>query len=185
MNTAANRPATGGRNNIGAPGVLLGTARLLTCIAEVPAFRMSGKILRALGVSGSFALAQAAYIVRFLWYVNLDKIAKLGPWGIWAVLPIELLHGITFAVNWSALTTHSTRVAPDGFHSSMNQLINTVHWGLARGIGSTIGGSILARSGGERMFLVGAFQAAATLALIGGGASLWGNELLGKGVKPE
>ena len=111
MNTAANRLATGGRNNIGAPGVLLGTARLLTCIAEVPAFRMSGKILQALGVSGSFALAQAAYIMRFLWYVNLDKIAKLGPWGIWAVLPIELLHGITFAVNWSALTTHSTRVA--------------------------------------------------------------------------
>ena len=103
--------------------------------------------------------------------VNLDKIAKLGPWGLWAgagfhtpghpqspvfgaalcttvwvaahpicmaagrcratnlaltrnaaVLPIELLHGITFAVNWSALTTHSTRVAPDGFHSSMNQV---------------------------------------------------------------
>ena len=76
MNTAANRLATGGRNNIGAPGVLLGTARLLTCIAEVPAFRMSGKILRALGVSGSFALAQAAYIVRFLWYVNLDKLVK-------------------------------------------------------------------------------------------------------------
>ena len=95
MNTAANRLATGGRNNIGAPGVLLGTARLLTCIAEVPAFRMSGKILRALGVSGSFALAQAAYIVRFLWYVNLDKIAKLGPWGIWAVLPIELLQYVS------------------------------------------------------------------------------------------
>eukprot|EP01052_Picozoa_sp_SAG31_P039068 SAG31_NODE_5341_length_2599_cov_1.845600_4_plen_162_part_00 len=82
----------------------MGIARLLTCIAEVPAFRMSGQILKLLGVSGSFALAQVAYIVRFLYYVNLRAIAKLGPWGMWAVLPIELLHGVTFAVNWSALS---------------------------------------------------------------------------------
>ena len=59
----------------------MGIARLLTCIAEVPAFRMSGQILKLLGVSGSFALAQVAYIVRFLYYVNLRAIAKLGPWG--------------------------------------------------------------------------------------------------------
>lgn len=41
------------------------------------------------------------------------------------------------------------------------------------------------RAGGERMFLMGAFQAAGTLALIGAGASVWGNELLGKGKKLE
>jgi hypothetical protein len=97
---------------IGAPGVLMGTARLLTCLAELPAFRMSHAILTRLGVSGSFALAQAAYVLRFLWYVNLKRIASWGPWGIWAVLPIELLHGLTFAVNWSALSTHCSRVAP-------------------------------------------------------------------------
>ena len=56
-------------------------------------------------------------------YVNLQKIAALGPWGIWAVLPIELLHGITFAINWSALTAHATRVAPPGFASAMQQLM--------------------------------------------------------------
>ena len=33
----------------GAPGVLMGTARLLTCMAELPAFRMSARILKALG----------------------------------------------------------------------------------------------------------------------------------------
>jgi PPP family 3-phenylpropionic acid transporter len=67
-------------DSMGASGVLMGTARLLTCVAELPAFRMSGQILKALGVSGSFALAQLAFVVRFLWYAKLDKIAKMGPW---------------------------------------------------------------------------------------------------------
>lgn len=155
-------------SNMGASGVLMGTARLLTCIAEVPAFRMSGRILKVLGVSGSFALAQLAFVARFLWYAKLDKIAKMGPWyvhchgiprpcrhsrivscswgiisgrlqsitlvatficrGLWALLPIELLHGITYAVNWSAVSSHCARVAPPGMGSSAQQLVNTVHW---------------------------------------------------------
>eukprot|EP01052_Picozoa_sp_SAG31_P039069 SAG31_NODE_5341_length_2599_cov_1.845600_5_plen_69_part_00 len=67
----------------------------------------------------------------------------------------------------------------------MQQLVNTVHWGLARGIGATIGGRILGRAGGEMMYLVGAFQAAFTLAMVGLGASVWGKDLLGKGVKEK
>ena len=43
-----------------ASGMLMGTARLLTTVAELPAFRMAAKILKALGVSGSFAVAQLA-----------------------------------------------------------------------------------------------------------------------------
>ncbi len=147
-------------SSMGASGVLMGTARLLTCLAELPAFRMSGQILKALGVSGSFALAQVAFVARFLWYAKLDKIAKMGPWyvpmstpaytvhicprvralvlrsivcafvcrGYWALLPIELLHGITYAVNWSAVSAHCARVAPPGMGSSAQQLVNTVHW---------------------------------------------------------
>ena len=49
---------------------------------------------------GSLAAGQLAYLLRFLCYDNLVTIASLGPWGLWAVLPVELLHGLTFAVNW-------------------------------------------------------------------------------------
>lgn len=118
-------------------------------------------------------------------YVNLQKIAALGPWGIWAVLPIELLHGITFAINWSALTAHATRVAPPGFASAMQQLVNTVHWGLARGVGATIGGRILGSAGGERMYLIGMYQAVSTLVLICGGRACFGRDLLGHGVSVD
>ena len=57
------------------------------------------------------------------------------------------IRGITFAVNWSAISTHCSRVAPDGMGSSTQQLVNTVHWGLARGIGASVGGMIMSRSG--------------------------------------
>ena len=73
-------------------------------------------------------------------YVLLPWFAKLGPWGVWAVLPFELLHGVTFAIQWSAVTTHAGRVAPDGFHASAHQLINTIYFGLARGFGAAVGG---------------------------------------------
>jgi len=45
---------------------------------------------------------------------------------------------------------HATNVAPPGFASAMQQLVNTVHWGLARGVGATVGGRILARTNGTR-----------------------------------
>jgi hypothetical protein len=38
---------------------------------------------------------------------------------------------------------------------------------------------------GETMFLVGAYQAVATLVLICGGRSLFGRDLLGRGVKVD
>jgi hypothetical protein len=172
-------------NTQGAPGVLMGTARMLTCAAEVPFFQVAPRILKVLGVSGSIAAAQVAYLLRFLWYVNLKTIASLGPWGFWAVLPIELLHGLTFAVNWSAITAHCSRVAPLGMAGSTQQLISTVHWGLAAGVGAAVGGRVIARSGGQRMFMLGAGQAALTLLLTGVGASLYGKELLGRGVRAD
>ena len=86
--------------NEGASGLLMGVARFLTCAAEVPFFRIAPKVLKTLGVSGSLAAGQLAYLLRFLCYDNLVTIASLGPWGLWAVLPVELLHGLTFAVNW-------------------------------------------------------------------------------------
>ena len=53
----------------------MGSARLLTCLAEVPFFRVSGKILKLLGVSGSIAVAQVAYVLRFLWHLLCTRIS--------------------------------------------------------------------------------------------------------------
>ena len=103
--------------------------------------------------------------------------------GLWAILPVELLHGVTYAINSSAITAHCARVAPPGMASTTQQLVNTLNWGIARGIGASAGGLVLARAGGGAMYRVGAMAAAGSLALTGVGASLFGRELLGRGVK--
>lgn len=47
---------------------LCGLARLIMCIAEVPFFYLSGALIRLLGARGVIALAQLAYLVRFIYY---------------------------------------------------------------------------------------------------------------------
>jgi Na+/glutamate symporter len=38
---------------------------------------------------------------------------------IWAVLPVELLHGITFACGFGAAAVHAKRIAPVGMEATM------------------------------------------------------------------
>jgi hypothetical protein len=64
-------------------------------------------------------------------------------WPRRAVRGCRACSGLTFAVNWSALSTHCARVAPVGMAAATQQLLNTLHWGLARGIGAAVGGRIL------------------------------------------
>jgi hypothetical protein len=37
----------------------------------------------------------------------------------WAVLPVELLHGVTFGLGWGAATAASTRLAPPHLAATM------------------------------------------------------------------
>ena len=90
--------------------------------------------------------------------------------------------------------------------SATQQLMSTVHWTVAVALGGVVGGAV----GSGRMFKLGAAQSAATFLLCGvgersngrlwavtgcrnsdgrpllrTGASLFGRELLGRGVTPD
>ena len=45
----------------------------------------------------------------------------------WAVLPIELLHGITFGCAWAAGTLYCSRIAPRGLEATTQALFNVSH----------------------------------------------------------
>ena len=95
------------------------------------------------------------------------------------------MHGVTYAINASAITAHCARVAPAGMASTTQQLVNTLNWGIARGVGAAAGGRVLARAGGDAMYRLGAMCACGNLVLTGVGASLFGQQLLGRGVKVQ
>ena len=42
----------------------------------------------------------------------------------WAVLPIELLHGVTFGCAWAAGTLYCSRIAPRGLEATTQALFN-------------------------------------------------------------
>jgi MFS_1 like family len=69
-----------------------------TCArTQIPLFHLSGNIIAKLGVKACIALAQAAYVLRFLNYTVLTD-------PVW-VLPSEVLHGFTFAIMYCAMVS--------------------------------------------------------------------------------
>ncbi len=86
----------------------------LNAAAEVPILFCSNAILRALGNDNTLHLVVAAFVLRLMAY------STLAAWpSIWLVLPVECLHGITFGCAWSAGTSKSADLAPQGLGASM------------------------------------------------------------------
>lgn len=54
--------------DLGGTHAICGIARLIMCLAEVPFFFLSGPLIRRIGVRGVIALAQVAYLTRFVYY---------------------------------------------------------------------------------------------------------------------
>lgn len=62
------RPLFSRLAELGGSNKLIGLARLVMCLAEVPFFYMSGALINRIGTRSVAGLAQAAYAARFLYY---------------------------------------------------------------------------------------------------------------------
>jgi hypothetical protein len=82
--------------DLGGTESLMGLTLTVTCIAETIVFYYATKIMKFLTLDGCFHLCFLAFLVR------LGSYATLAHWKTpWAVLVVELLHGITFGLTWS------------------------------------------------------------------------------------
>ncbi|CAM9566757.1 unnamed protein product, partial [Laminaria digitata] len=131
---------------LGGSHTLLGVARLIMCLAEVPCFYISGALIRRLGARGVVALAQVAYLTRFLYYSVLTE--------PWLVLPVETLHGLTFATMWAATIEYAHGIAPVGQQASLVGLLSGLHFGLGVGLGALVGGVLYVVLGASVCFRV-------------------------------
>lgn len=82
--------------------------------AQVPSFALQGRLLEAVGTDGMLHIVLAAYVLRMLCYSLLPLAGSP-----WAVLPVEALHGITFACSWGVGTINCRRLAPPGLEATM------------------------------------------------------------------
>eukprot|EP00043_Microstomoeca_roanoka_P028546 m.18431 g.18431 ORF g.18431 m.18431 type:complete len:470 (-) comp8486_c1_seq2:127-1536(-) len=117
---------------LGAPATLMGMTLLVTTVAEVPFFFFSGELIERYGAIYTVLLALCAYAARLLYYSQL-----VHPW---LVLPIELLHGLTFGLSWAAVASYSFKISPKGYEATTQGITSALFWGLGFGLGACGGG---------------------------------------------
>ena len=89
--------------------------------------------------------ALAAYAVRVYGYTRLEAHT------VWWVLALEPLHGITFALAWTAFVDKVKAEVPEAWHTSGQLALNTAMNCVGRVAGSLIGGFfILHGASGEQ-----------------------------------
>ena len=147
---------------LGGSKFLMGLALMFTCLSEVVVFAKEAAIKRALSTEWCVALVLFCYGVRQVFY------ASLGRWPTpWVVLPVQLLHGVTFGLYWSVGNAFVHDIAPRG----LNAAVMTVFGGCVSGggfLGAVLGGAAYAKYGGAGLwFGVGCVNFALCGAVVG------------------
>ncbi|KAK9796993.1 hypothetical protein WJX73_010487 [Symbiochloris irregularis] len=149
---------------LGGTEFLMGLCIATMCAAEAPVFHFAGPIFDTLGLPLTLHLVMFVYVLRLCLYGILSVFGTP-----WAVLPIELLHGVTFGCAWSAGTLNCSRIAPKGLEATTQALFNGLYMGVGLGLGAVVGGFIYDATNARIVF----FAAAAVVAT---GWLLLGNE---------
>src|SRR6185312_16131952 len=128
----------------------------VTCVAETAVFYFAGAILRTLGLDAAFHLCFAAFLLRLGCY------ATLASWpSPWCVLPVELLHGLTFALTWAAGTARCAALAPPGLEATTQSVFQGLLFGVGHGVGGLVGGQVYQSRGPAQVYSL-AFVVVAT-----------------------
>jgi PPP family 3-phenylpropionic acid transporter len=134
--------------DLGASETLMGISQTAATFSEIPVFFFSAWLLRKVGARGLLLMALAAYVVRLLAYTLMPP--------VWLVLPINLLHGLTFSALWVAGVSYANEVAPKGLGATAQGLFTGMTMGLGSAGGALLGGTLYDTLGSTMMFRVAA-----------------------------
>lgn len=118
----------------------------LHCIAEVTVYFLSARLITALGHIKVLYLGFFCYFVRSFTYFLLSN--------PWVVLPVEIMAGITSAAVWSAMLSYVNDMSNDDNVTTMQGILQGVHWGLGYGTGEMLGGLMVSALGTGASFLI-------------------------------
>lgn len=111
--------------DLGSSQLLLGLVAGVQClVAEVPFFFFSGWFIKTFGHFNCLIAALAAFSVRIGLYSILQN--------PWLVLPIDVLHGVTYAIFCSAMTLYAIDFAPVGTEATMLGIFGGIFEGLGK-----------------------------------------------------
>jgi PPP family 3-phenylpropionic acid transporter len=117
---------------LGASNTLMGLALTVATLSELVIFSSSDQLLNRWGIKNVLLLALAALAVRLLTYAIISN--------PWLVLPVQLLHGLSFSALWAAGVAYADKIAPPGLGATAQGLFTGIFMGLAAAIGAFVGG---------------------------------------------
>ncbi|RLN97253.1 hypothetical protein BBJ28_00020034 [Nothophytophthora sp. Chile5] len=133
-------------NLSGGDAKIVGVAIMCETSSELPAFFYSHKIIKKLGTVNVLLVSIAGYALRISYYAVMTN--------AWSAIPFEFLHGITFGLAWAACTQYIYSATPRGCEGTVMGVLNAVQNGLARALGTLIGGYFYQNYGPRAMWLV-------------------------------
>ncbi len=140
-------------SDLGAGETLMGLSLTVATLSEVPVFFFSALLLRKLGARGLLMVAMMAYLVRLAAYGVMPS--------VWWVLPINLLHGLTFAALWVAGVSYANEIAPLGMGATVQGLFAGIAMGLGAALGAPAAGALYDAFGGAMLYRLAAVWMAA------------------------
>lgn len=108
-------------DTLGGGELVMGVALTFTCLSEVAVFFFAQRVMSALGVPRSVALVLLCFSLRFSFYWLLPLVGTT-----WAVLPVQLLHGITFGLFYSLGQKFTHEASPPGLHATCQGLFSGI-----------------------------------------------------------
>ena len=129
---------------------------LLGPLSEMPVIFFSGRIMARIGTKALFELGLLGVVVRLVGYSLVTDIAH--------VIPLQLLHSLTFGAFHTASVNFVARAAPLRLKNSAQALFSAVTIGLGGLVGGWVGGYVAEHHGFTVLYQ--SFGALAIIALI-------------------
>lgn len=133
--------------DLGASSTLLGVNLAVQCFGgEVPVLFFSGWIIRKIGYNKAITLSIAGVVVRLAVYTFGND--------PWAMLPIEITHGLCFGLFYAAMTSYASSAAPPGTEATMQGILGGTFEGLGIGCGTLVAGQLFNWVKGRNTFYI-------------------------------
>jgi MFS family permease len=130
--------------DLGASTTLMGLALTVATISELPVFFYSGALMKRWGARSLLVFSLFVYVIRALLISILPA--------AWMILPVQLLHGLTFSITWAAGVSYARQIAPAGMSATAQGLFSGIFFGLGGSVGALLGGMLYQAVGSALMF---------------------------------
>ena len=112
--------------------------------AEILVFPFSGRIIEKVGTSPCMIIGTFSYVLRFFAMAVTDR--------LWVFALVQTLHGLGFALAWSAMMEHTHKIAPKDIIVTVFGVLSGIYFSVSPFVVGVAGGWFYNDLGGQLLF---------------------------------